>query len=182
MARILVVEDEAPLRRIIVLNLARRGHTVIEAENVAAAQEALAAFQTPFDLILLDLNLPDHTGWDVLRSLEQPGTNQQHQRGKAAGLPAVIVITAVRPARSRLDEFQPEAVLLKPFPIEALLRLIQRVLGTASAEVADDGEDQSSSSASGPSSAAMPLVQFTGDSDTSQESTTLPPEAEALEG
>ena len=39
MARILVVEDEAPLRRIIVLNLARRGHTVIEAESVASVPE-----------------------------------------------------------------------------------------------------------------------------------------------
>ncbi len=70
MARILVVEDEAPLRRIIALNLVRRGYTVIEAESVATAQEALAAFQSPFDLMLLDLNLPDHAGWDVLRTLE----------------------------------------------------------------------------------------------------------------
>src|SRR5579864_6647007 len=116
MARILVVEDEAPLRRIIVLNLVRRGHTVIEAENVATAQEALAAFQAQFDLILLDLNLPDHTGWDVLRSLEQPEPHTQREESQVARRPAVIVITAVRPVRSRLEEFRPEAVLLKPFP------------------------------------------------------------------
>ena len=140
MTRILVVEDEAPLRRIIVLNLVRRGHTVIEAENVATAQEALAAFQAQFDLILLDLNLPDHTGWDVLRSLEQPDTSAHQREALAAQRPAVIVITAVRPARSRLEEFRPEAVLLKPFPIEALLRLIQRVLGPAPAASADDAE------------------------------------------
>jgi CheY-like chemotaxis protein len=143
MAQILVVEDEAPLRRIIVLNLVRRGHTVIEAENVASAQEALAAFHAQFDLILLDLNLPDHTGWDVLRFLEQPDTDAHPREGQTTRRPAVIVITAVRPVRSRLEEFHPEAVLLKPFPIEALLRLIQRVLGPTPAEVADDAEAES---------------------------------------
>lgn len=142
MARILVVEDEAPLRRIILLNLIRRGHTVIEAESVAAAQEALAAFQAQFDLILLDLNLPDQTGWDVLRSLKRPIDQHLHEEGGPSRLPLVIVITAGRPARSRVEEFHPAAVLLKPFPIEALLRLIQRVLGAVPTEVAEDDEEQ----------------------------------------
>lgn len=141
MARILVVEDEAPLRRIIALNLVRRGHTVIEADSVATAQEALAAFQSQVDLILLDLNLPDHAGWDVLRFLEQSGDYPCDEEGKAPRRPAVIIVTAVRPTRSRLEEFHPAAVLLKPFPIEALLRLIQRVLTAAPAEEAEDAED-----------------------------------------
>jgi CheY-like chemotaxis protein len=142
MARILVVDDDAPLRRIILLNLIRRGHTVIEAESVATALEALAAFQEPFDVILLDLNLPDQTGWDILRSLKRPGDQHRQEEGEPSGPPAVIVITAGRPARSRVEEFHPAAVLLKPFPIEALLRLIQRVLGAAPAEVAEDDEEQ----------------------------------------
>lgn len=141
MAHILVVEDEASLRRIIALNLVRRGHTVIEADSVATAQEALAAFAQRFDLILLDLNLPDHTGWDVLRSLEL-GAQNHHYVGMSSRQPLVIIITAVRPVRSRLEAFHPAAVLLKPFPIEALLRLIQRVLGTPPAELADDAEEQ----------------------------------------
>jgi CheY-like chemotaxis protein len=142
MARILVVEDEAPLRRIIALNLVRRGHTVIEAEHVAAAQEALAAFQSQFNLILLDLNLPDHAGWDVLRALEQPSDHPGEGRGQAPRRPEVIIVTAVRPVRSRLEEFHPAAVLLKPFPIDVLLRLIQRVLTAAPAEVAEEPEDR----------------------------------------
>lgn len=141
MARILVVEDEAPLRRIITLNLVRRNHTVIEAESVATAEEALAAFQDQFDLILLDLNLPDQTGWDILRTLKRP-FNQRLQEGEPARRPAVIIITAGHPARSRVEEFHPAAVLLKPFPIEALLRLTQRVLGAAPAEAADEEEQQ----------------------------------------
>ncbi len=142
MARILVVEDEAPLRRIIALNLVRRDHTVIEAESAATAQEALVAFWDQLDLILLDLNLPDQTGWDVLRSLKQLIKQQLHD-GTSARLPSVIVITAGRPARSRVEEFHPAAVLLKPFPIEALLRLIQRVLGAAPAEAVDEEQPSS---------------------------------------
>ena len=147
MARILIVEDEAPLRRIIALNLVRRGHTVIEAESVANAKEALAAFQSQFDLILLDLNLPDHTGWDVLRALEQPDGRLSSGEDQDFRRPAVIIVTAVRPVHSRLEEFHPAAVLLKPFPIEALLRLIQRVLTSAPAEVAEDAEDSQTSPA-----------------------------------
>src|SRR5579885_2321286 len=131
MARILVVEDEAPLRRIIALNLVRRGYTVIEAESVATAREALAAFQSPFDLMLLDLNLPDHAGWDVLRALEQTCDHPGERKDQPPRRSEVIILTAVRPARSRLEEFHPAAVLLKPFPIDALLRLIQRVLTAA---------------------------------------------------
>ena len=93
----------------------------------------------PFDLILLDINLPDQTGWDVLRHLEKCGpvrsvgsTGEHRQKASPEKLhefrPRVIVITAVRPQQSRLDEFQPAAVLLKPFPIAALLQLIERVL------------------------------------------------------
>lgn len=119
MARVLVVEDEVLLRRIITLNLARRGYMVTEAESVGTAQEALEASSPSFDLILLDVNLPDQTGWDLLRHITPP---------------QVIVLTAVPPARSRIEEFHPCAVLLKPFPMDALLRLIERVLATRTEE------------------------------------------------
>ncbi len=122
MAHILIVEDEDALRRIITLNLARRGFSVAEADSVATADEAIAASPRPFDLILLDINLPDQTGWDVLRHL-QPASS-----ATSAPLPRVIVITAVRPAQSRIEQFQPAAVLLKPFPLRALFALIDRVL------------------------------------------------------
>ncbi len=117
MARILVVEDEDALRRTVTLVLARRGHEVAEADGVASAEELLAVAPGGFDLIVLDLNLPDRTGWDLMRSLAQ-----------RPAPPAVIVVTAVRPLQRRLDEFRPDGLLIKPFPIDALVRLIERVL------------------------------------------------------
>src|SRR4051812_4601264 len=65
--RVLVVEDEPLLRGIIVRNLVSRGYVAHEA---ASADEALAVCRTEApELLLLDINLPDRTGWDVLREL-----------------------------------------------------------------------------------------------------------------
>jgi DNA-binding response OmpR family regulator len=117
MPRVLLVEDEEPLRRILARNLARRGYQVTEAGSAAEAIALLRAGE-PFEALLLDVNLPDQTGWDVLRALD------------GVEIPPVIVLTAVRPVRQRLDEFHPAAVLLKPFPVDALVRLVGRVTGS----------------------------------------------------
>jgi DNA-binding response OmpR family regulator len=109
--RVLLVEDEPALRRVIARNLTSRGLDVAEAGTVAEALNTLDE-ETP-DLILLDINLPDRSGWDVLRDLQR----------RRIGVPT-IVVSAVRVSQSRLDEFQPIAYLPKPFPIDALLRLV----------------------------------------------------------
>lgn len=119
MACLLLVEDEEPLRRILARNLSRRGYRVAEAGSAADAIAALRAGNS-FDALLLDVNLPDQTGWDVLRALKAAN----------ADAPPVVVLTAVRPMRQRLDEFHPAAVLLKPFPVDALVRLVGRVTGS----------------------------------------------------
>jgi DNA-binding response OmpR family regulator len=130
MANILLVEDEQALERVFTLNLARRGHTVAEAGSVTDAEALILAANPPFDLVLLDINLPDRSGWDLLRdwrlrARQQPGV----------ALPKVIVVTAVRPIPDRITAFAPDAVLVKPFPIEVLLRLIERVLSATQPEV-----------------------------------------------
>src|ERR1700716_3864760 len=109
--RVLLVEDEPALRRIFSRNLTTRGLDVAEAGTVGEALTALN-LETP-DLILLDINLPDRSGWDVLRDLQR----------RHIAVPT-IVVSAVRASQSRLDEFQPIAYLPKPFPIDALLRLV----------------------------------------------------------
>lgn len=136
MAQILVVEDDDALRRIITLALARREHSVAEANSVASAAEILAAAVHPFDVIVLDLNLPDRTGWDLLRALPDIYGPGSHSAGTAGVAPApkVIIMTAVRPVQCRMDEFRPAAMLLKPFPIDALVRLLDRVLSRPAGE------------------------------------------------
>jgi DNA-binding response OmpR family regulator len=109
--RVLLVEDEEPLRRVITPNLGVRGVQVREAASAWAALQAVVE-ERP-ELMLLDINLPDRTGWDVLRELKRGGFEVP-----------TIVVSAVRVSQSRLDEFQPLAYLPKPFPIDALLRLV----------------------------------------------------------
>lgn len=139
MARVLVIEDEDVLRRIIMMNLVRRGYTVTEADSVASARDALdmaRAISAPFDALLLDLNLPDQTGWDILRGLRSVASMEPLDQ------PRVIVMTAVHPAQCRLDEFHPDALLIKPFPMEALLRSVDRVLTPAASLRAELDEDR----------------------------------------
>jgi len=109
--RVLLVEDEEVLRKVIARNLTSRGIRVYEAGTAVDAVRAAIA-EHP-DLLLLDINLPDQTGWEVLRKLKRQG----------ADVPTIIV-SAVRVSQSRLEEFRPLAYLPKPFPIDALLRLV----------------------------------------------------------
>lgn len=127
MATVLIVEDEAQLRRGLARYLACRGFTVVEADTVETTIEALKAYVTPFDVILLDINLPDGTGWDVLRYLRDRVGVRMTASG-AQWQPRVIAMTAAQPAQCRLDEFELAAFLLKPFPMEVLVRLLDHVL------------------------------------------------------
>lgn len=127
MPSVLVVEDELGVRRVVGLALARLGYTVAEADTVDSACDALMAFTEGFDLIVLDVNLPDESGWELMRRLNArqcaaPTTDA------APRTPPVLVMTAVRPTQRRLEEFRPAGLLLKPFPIEALIRQVERVL------------------------------------------------------
>ncbi|MDI1313651.1 response regulator [Prosthecobacter sp.] len=67
--RLLVVEDHAPTREILGRLLTRNGHHVVSASSVA---EALAAFKShPCDAVITDLGLPDGSGLDLMRALQQ---------------------------------------------------------------------------------------------------------------
>ena len=108
---VLLVEDDDTFARVVERNLTARGVTVRRASSVAVACAAIAA-ERP-DLLLLDINLPDRTGWDVLRD---PATSAAH-------IPAIVLSgTPLRP--ERIAEFRPIAYLPKPFPLDALIRLV----------------------------------------------------------
>ncbi len=114
-SRVLVIEDDARPRRNIAMNLAVRGHAVQRAGDVAHGLDALA--DAVPDPLILDANLPDGTGWDLLR---------------AAALPAAVrtVVVAAASVDPRLAaEFHQLTYLPKPFPLGALLRLVEGASG-----------------------------------------------------
>jgi len=108
---VLVVEDDNVLARIIERNLSARGVRVLRAASVGEALAAIAVARP--DAMLLDIDLPDRTGWDLLRSLQT----------RDMKIPA-IVVSGTRVTPERLAEFKPIAYLPKPFPLDALLRLV----------------------------------------------------------
>ena len=115
--RVLVVEDDESLCRVLKRNLAARGIEAACAESAAAAMHSIAEVRP--DLLVLDINLPDRSGWELCRAL----------RARGIEIPTVIV-SATRVTPERLAEFKPLAFLPKPFPLEALLRIVVQRAGT----------------------------------------------------
>jgi DNA-binding response OmpR family regulator len=110
----LLVDDEARLRNALAKSLCVRGYRV---DDVGTCQEAIEATrQGDYDLIFLDINLPDASGWDLLRSMRESGRS----------IPTVV-FSAVPPNAERVREFRPLGVLTKPFPIDAMLRFVSQV-------------------------------------------------------
>jgi DNA-binding response OmpR family regulator len=116
-ASILLVEDDESLRRVVSRHLRGLGYDVIEAISAEAAVDNLAAGLRP-GLVLLDLNLPGDTGWDLLRGPELAG----------AGSPPVVITSATTVSPRRLAEFKCAGYLPKPFPLETLVATVERLL------------------------------------------------------
>ena len=117
--RILIVDDDALLRRSLAFNLEKAGYTVATA---ATAEDALVAVRLdPPDLILLDIGLPGMDGLDGLRAL------------RAQVTAPVIFVTA---RRRQLDEvlgleLGADDYITKPFDMDVLLARIKVVLRRA---------------------------------------------------
>ncbi len=120
MSKILVVEDEANVRKLVTVNLISRGHTVFEAQDV---QHALDRLQTQaFDLIVLDIKLPDLTGWDLLMRIAADSAIDY-------GGPVLVMTASVMDAQIDLDQYPLVAeVLVKPFSAAKLVAAVERSL------------------------------------------------------
>lgn len=115
-AHILVVEDEEKLARFVELELLHEGYQVTKASN---GRDALRiASETAFDLILLDIILPELNGLEVLRRLER-----EHPT-------PVILLTARDSVMDKVAGLDAGAVdyVTKPFAIEELLARIRVAL------------------------------------------------------
>ncbi|HVF48439.1 MAG TPA: sigma-54 dependent transcriptional regulator [Pyrinomonadaceae bacterium] len=118
--QLLIVDDEEAARYGMRRALAGFGHEIREAASVAAARELIAA-RTP-DLMLLDVNLPGESGFDLLREL-QPKTTE----GDA---PLIILITAHGSERMAVEAIKSGAYdyLSKPFEVDELRLVVKNAL------------------------------------------------------
>ena len=122
--RILAVEDDPHIARLLALELGRLGYIL---DTVGTAAEALARVQaSPPSLMLLDLGLPDRDGADVLRELRSAG----------GSLPVICLTARDQPVervgglRAGADDY-----IVKPFDISELDARIQAVLRRSERDV-----------------------------------------------
>lgn len=117
--KVLVVEDEPKIARILARSLAEHGYAM---DNARAVDEALSLFESgSYDLVVLDLMLPGHTdgGLEVCRRVRQAGSNVP-----------VLMLTAINSVESRVQGLDTGAddYLGKPFDLEELHARIRALL------------------------------------------------------
>ncbi len=115
MARILIVEDEPNMRKLISLHLRSETDVLVTVETL---KEALAALQTrDFDVIVTDQRLPDGEGLEILNVLAQAGSAT-----------AVVVLTAYGSVELAVETMRKGAFdfLTKPFSADNLRAVIGR--------------------------------------------------------
>lgn len=121
---VLIIEDSTELAEIIQATLE---HLNMVTMHETHGTKALARFEeTSPDVVLLDIGLPDMTGWKFLEALKE-------KKGKM--LPVIIVITAYGdPANRLVGKFQNvHSYLVKPFTPSEVERIVKDALSTRTA-------------------------------------------------
>lgn len=120
--RILIVEDEAPIRQMLAFNLKRAGFAVDEAEDCATARRQIVDANP--DLVLIDWMLPDTSGLELTRSLRRDEANRE--------LP-IIMLTAKADEHEKIIGLDGGAddYITKPFSPKELVARINALLRRA---------------------------------------------------
>lgn len=115
--RVLVVDDEPPIRRFLRTSLSAQGYHVLEAENGSAALALIA--RNPPDVIVLDLGLPDIDGVEIIRRL----------RDDDSTVP-VIVLSSRVDERGKVQalDLGADDYVTKPFGTDELLARLRAAL------------------------------------------------------
>lgn len=114
MKRILIIEDDSLLRKTLTYNLASDGYEISTSSNARTATNMLQSNE--YDLVLLDVNLPDGNGFDLCKHI-RPGHPET----------LIMFITANDQESSQLRGYEEGAVdyITKPFSVIALQRKIK---------------------------------------------------------
>ncbi len=115
---LLVIDDEPDLRTLYELTLVREGYAIDTAGSVEEALARLA--ETSYSAIITDMRLPDGTGLDLLRELEDNGRNEK-----------AIVITAYGSAENAVEALKAGAYdyLTKPVDLKQFRSVVASALG-----------------------------------------------------
>jgi two-component system response regulator MprA len=113
-ARVLVVDDDAAIRRMVSQALAFEGYEVETAADGAEAVAAIARARPA--LVLLDMRMPVLDGWGVVREL----------RARSIDVP-IVVMTAARDAPAWAEDVGATAHLAKPFDLDDLFAVVERL-------------------------------------------------------
>lgn len=115
--RILIVEDQPKMASFIKKGLVAHGYYVDVSESGSGAEGMIA--ETEYDLVVLDVNLPDQNGMDTARHLRRDG----------AKMP-ILMLTALSATKDKINGLDSGAddYLTKPFDFEELLARIRALL------------------------------------------------------
>ena len=116
---VLNVDDNDPARFLRTSLLQRGGYTVIEAATAEAARRAGAIPDS--ELVVLDIKLPDGSGFEVCSALKEARPS----------LPVIMISATYRTTQARLDGYAAgaDAYLMEPVPPEQLLMLVRQFIG-----------------------------------------------------
>jgi CheY-like chemotaxis protein len=118
MAVLVLAEDDADIRNIMVRVLRRAGHTVVEAPDGAAGLQAVREHQP--DLVVSDIDMPNMSGVELAQAIRaDPQTR---------ALPVLFVSGSLTPGDRRPKLAEATAVMLKPFKARDLAACVQTLI------------------------------------------------------